>query len=250
MKQPPKNRTRNFAIRAAGENSPEHGGLTGIACRVGELDSYSTVFHPRSATPEMIARFAEQGKFLGGHNAWNLAIGYVESARLNGRDIEVDLAFLPDTRSQEYRVNCEALVAAGREVGLSIGFNVSNYEWFKDGKAMIAAAAARGDDLSLLNVEQISAYDDDCWFMYVSEIAEVSMVNFQSVKPSVVTGIRSVDDTDPEIECINGMPVTESVDTHAEARETIARIQETRRRRRLTVSEISELASAERSFSQ
>jgi hypothetical protein len=62
--------------------------------------------------------------------------------------------------------------------------------------------AQRGRDLTLFNVEQISAHDDELWLMQLSDIMEVSQVNFASNQASEASMIRAAElgdepDTEP-----------------------------------------------------
>lgn len=198
--QPPKEKTRTFEVRFREARSTDDGtvedpgGLVGPACVLGELDSYWTIPVPWSVDDAMMARFVKRGRFLQGHQSRELPIGFIKSCKKIGREVEVDSTYLTDEKAQRCRQIAKELVDAGKSVALSIGFDVSNYEYFENGKACIQTLKDRGADLSLFNVEQIEAHEKSCWLMYISDIWEVSDVNFASNDPSQATDIRSVSD--------------------------------------------------------
>lgn len=198
--QPPKELTRTFEVRFREARSADDGtvedpgGLVGPACVLGELDSYWTIPVPWSVDDAMMARFVKRGRFLQGHQSRELPIGFIASCKKVGRALQVELTYLTDEKAQRCRQIAMELVKAGKSVALSIGFDVSQYEYFENGKACIKALRDRAVDLSLFNVDQIEAHEKSCWLMYIQDIWEVSDVNFASNDPSQATDIRSVDD--------------------------------------------------------
>jgi hypothetical protein len=179
-------RSQDFELR-------DNGSLAGIGNMIGELDSYWTVSHPRSKafSREGIEKFVQSGCMLAGHKSWEAPIGYIKSAAVVGREFQVEAEYHSDAESQRYRTIAKERKDAGKTVGLSIGFWVSRYEYFENGKEMVKALRDLQEDMSLFNVAQLEAHNDDCWLMYVEDIGEVSQVNFQSNKPSVATDVRS-----------------------------------------------------------
>jgi len=174
------------------------GSISGIANRLGDIDSYDTVADPQSVTPEMIDRWVKRGAFLGCHEHDETPIGYLEQAQIeNRRDLTFTATYHSTSRAQEFRTVAAERLAADRTVGFSIGFRVSNYEWFPSGKKFIEIMAQRGRDLSLFNVEQISAHDEEMWLMQLSDIMEVSQVNFASNEASEAQMIRASEVEEP-----------------------------------------------------
>lgn len=198
--QPPKDKIRTFEVRYREARSTDDGtvedpgGLVGPACVLGELDSYRTIPVPWSVDDAMMARFVKRGRFLQGHQARELPIGFIRSCGKVGRAIQVETSYFTDEKAQRCRQIAKELVDAGKSVALSIGFEVAQYEYFENGKACIKALRERAVDMSLFNVEQIEAHEQYCWLMYISDIWEVSDVNFASNDPSQATDIRSVSD--------------------------------------------------------
>lgn len=186
--------TREIEFRA--KSSDEGNGvLEGIGNMIGEIDSYWTVSHPRSRAfqTEPIQKFIRDGMMLPGHSTREGQIGMIGDASVNGREFNVKCMYHSDDESQRYRTIAKERVDNGKTVGLSIGFTVSQYEWFEDGKKCLEALKQRGEDLALFNVPQIEAWEDDLWLMYIEQVYEVSQVCFQSNEPSVATAVRSED---------------------------------------------------------
>jgi hypothetical protein len=177
----------------------DSGSISGIANRLGDLDSFATIADPQSITPEMIERWVKRGAFLGCHEHDETAIGYLESAQIESiRDLTFTARYHSTSRAQEFRTVAAERLAADRTVGFSIGFRVSNYEYFPSGKKFLEIMAQRGRESSLFNIEQISAHDDELWLMQLSEILEVSQVNFASNQASEASMIRAAELGDEE----------------------------------------------------
>lgn len=176
----------------------DSGSISGIANRLGDIDSYATIADPQSVTPEMIARWVKRGAFLGCHEHDETPIGYLEKAQIeNRRDLTFSARYHTTGRAQEFRTVAKERLDADRTVGFSIGFRVSNYEWFPSGRKFLEIMAQRGRDLSLFNIEQITAFEDELWLMQLSEIMEVSQVNFASNEASEASMIRAAELEDP-----------------------------------------------------
>lgn len=194
----PKSRAFDFTFRDAG-NGP--GGFYGHGSVVGELDSYWTVVHPRSRalSSDALAEFVRTGKVLACHEGRVIAVGMINSATLNGRNLDIDASFHSTMSAQEWRTVMQERSDAGKENGLSMGFTVERYQYFPTGELMVKYLEETNEDMSMFNVGQLRAHDDDCWLMWVERYYEVSPVNFQSNEPSVTTSVRSSDATLGEV---------------------------------------------------
>lgn len=181
---------REYSFRAV--ESDANGRLEGIGNKIGELDSYWTVSHPRSRafSAEGLDNTTSRGYLLEGHDTKRI-VGLIESATVQSRDYNLKCLYHSDDVSQRAYKIAKERSDNGKEIGLSIGFIVSNYEYFESGASMVKTLRERGEDLTLFNVEQLNAHTDQCWLMYIDEIFELSQVVLQSNLPSVATSVRN-----------------------------------------------------------
>lgn len=166
------------------------GGLKGTALAYGKMDSYMTVFAPGSATAAL-PDFVANGSFLAAHDADDLAIGYIRSAVDNGAGIEVEVDYHTTGDAQDARTVAMERLAAGKRVGLSIGFNIGDYVELQNGDALLEMAATMNMDLNAFDVESIRKCQRECYLITrIAKIFEVSQVNFPAVPESEATAVR------------------------------------------------------------
>jgi hypothetical protein len=166
------------------------GGLKGTALAYGKLDSYNTVFAPGSATAAL-PDFVANGSFLAAHDADDLAIGYIRSAVDTGTGVEVEVDYHTTGDAQDARTVAMERLAAGKRVGLSIGFTIGDYVECQNGDALLEMAASMGMDLNQFDVENIRKCQRECYLLVrLAKIFEVSQVNFPAVPDSEATAVR------------------------------------------------------------
>lgn len=166
------------------------GGLKGTALAYGKLDSYNTVFAPGSATAAL-PDFVANGSFLAAHDADDLAIGYIRSAVDTGTGVEVEVDYHTTGDAQDARTVAMERLAAGKKVGLSIGFTIGDYVECQNGDALLEMAASMGMDLNQFDVENIRKCQRECYLLVrLAKIFEVSQVNFPAVPDSEATAVR------------------------------------------------------------
>ena len=166
------------------------GGLKGTALAYGKLDSYNTVFAPGSATAAL-PDFVANGSFLAAHDADDLAIGYIRSAVDTGTGVEVEVDYHTTGDAQDARTVAMERLAAGKRVGLSIGFTIGDYVECQNGDALLEMAASMGMDLNQFDVENIRKCQRECYLLVrLAKIFEVSQVNFPAVPESEATAVR------------------------------------------------------------
>ena len=166
------------------------GGLKGTALAYGKLDSYNTVFAPGSATAAL-PDFVANGSFLAAHDADDLAIGYIRSAVDTGTGVEVEVDYHTTGDAQDARTVAMERLAAGKKVGLSIGFTIGDYVECQNGDALLEMAASMGMDLNQFDVENIRKCQRECYLLVrLAKIFEVSQVNFPAVPESEATAVR------------------------------------------------------------
>lgn len=181
---------RQFELRMEGAEAT-NGGLKGMALKYGELDSYCSVFAPGSATAAL-PDFVANGSFLESHDADDLAIGYIKSAVDTGAGVEVEVEYHSTPAAKDARTVAMERLAAGKKVGLSIGFTIGDYIEFENGEAMLAMVASMGMDQSLFNVEAIRKCNRECYLiMRLAKVYEVSQVNFPAVPESEASEVRN-----------------------------------------------------------
>lgn len=166
------------------------GGLKGTALAYGKLDSYNTVFAPGSATAAL-PDFVANGSFLAAHDADDLAIGYIRSAVDTGTGVEVEVDYHTTGDAQDARTVAMERLAAGKRVGLSIGFTIGDYVECQNGDALLEMAASMGMDLNQFDVENIRKCQRECYLLVrLAKIFEVSQVNFPAVPESEASAVR------------------------------------------------------------
>lgn len=166
------------------------GGLKGTALAYGKLDSYNTVFAPGSATAAL-PDFVANGSFLAAHDADDLAIGYIRSAVDTGTGVEVEVDYHTTGDAQDARTVAMERLAAGKKVGLSIGFTIGDYVECQNGDALLEMAASMGMDLNQFDVENIRKCQRECYLLVrLAKIFEVSQVNFPAVPDSEASAVR------------------------------------------------------------
>jgi phage head maturation protease len=182
--------SRQFELRMEGAEA-SNGGLKGMALKYGEMDSYCSVFAPGSATAAL-PDFVANGSFLESHDADDLAIGYIKSAIDNGMGVEVEVEYHSTPAAKDARTVALERLAAGKKVGLSIGFTIGDYLEFEDGESMLRMVESMGLDQTLFNVEAIRKCNRECYLiMRLAKIYEVSQVNFPAVPESEASEVRN-----------------------------------------------------------
>ena len=106
----------NAAIKAIAEGN---GYIEGYAAVKGNADSYNDII--RDGAFRNLEKLVGSG-FFGKSHEWDDAIGYVVEAREDQIGLWVKMAFHSTSDAQEARVKIAERLAAGKSVGLSIGY--------------------------------------------------------------------------------------------------------------------------------
>lgn len=183
--------SRQFQARTIASDGST-GGLSGMGLAYGQLDSYGTVFAPGCADADCLERFVRTGCLLSGHEWDDKPMGIITAAANDGSGITVDATFHSTEDAQELRTVIQERMDAGKTVGMSIGFRISDYITCRNGADLLAQAQNLGYDMGVFDSAAITAETDQCWLITrIAELAEVSVVNFASVPKSEATSIRS-----------------------------------------------------------
>jgi HK97 family phage prohead protease len=122
----PEKKTLPFAeLKIAGADG-EAGSFEGYASVFGTVDSYADTIDPGAYT-ETIPQFLTRGFIGWGHN-WNEPIGIVTSAREDARGLMIAGQFHSDPEAQKVRTRASERMAAGKFMGLSIGYEPLTWE--------------------------------------------------------------------------------------------------------------------------
>ena len=185
---------RTFAV-----GTPEGGAgtLEGTAAAFGQLDTYRTVFSPR-CFEHSLPLFLHEGVLLAQHDSSTCAVGFPLTGVEQADGLHLTFAFHDTPRAQEYRTVCAERFASGKKIGLSIGFDIGDFETFKDGASLLRTVRAAGGDLALFDVATLLATKERCTLIReVSRLYECSLVNFASIPHSEVTAIRGITTPSP-----------------------------------------------------
>jgi HK97 family phage prohead protease len=112
-------------LKIAGADG-QAGSFEGYASVFGTVDSYGDTIDPGAYT-DTIPQFLQRGFISWGHD-WNLPIGIVTAAREDAKGLFISGNFHSDAEAQKYRVRASERVAAGKFMGLSIGYEAEAYE--------------------------------------------------------------------------------------------------------------------------
>lgn len=105
-------------IKSAGSTDGP-GYLEGYGAYKGNIDSYGDVI--RDGAFKGLEEFIVSG-FMGEAHAWDKAVGYIEEAREDDKGLWVKMAFHSTPDAQSLRTKVNERLAAGKSVGLSIGY--------------------------------------------------------------------------------------------------------------------------------
>lgn len=158
-------------IAASGEGS---GTFEGRASTFGTVDSYGDTIVP-GAYQDTIPQFLTRG-FIGWGHDWNEPIGYVTSAeeRLDG--LYIAGTFHSDADAQKFRTRAAERMAAGKFMGLSIGYKSEGWEM-------------RQVDTPVRN--QWGEFTDKVRALTKIRLYEVSLVTVPAEENSGLTGIKN-----------------------------------------------------------
>jgi phage head maturation protease len=170
---------KRFAIKAA-DAALEANTLKGAAAGIGNIDSHGDVIFPGAFSPEVLAEFLRSGFVALAHEWDDLPIGYPTIAEERGRMLYTEATFHSTSEAQDVRAVASERIAAGKSVGLSVGFfcQMGDCIDFPNGMELLTYARGLGINMDLLDVAAIAAYDD-----YIRAIIKVSRL----VEYSIVT---------------------------------------------------------------
>lgn len=123
---------KTLVLSKAKASDDDNGYLEGYGAVKGNVDSYGDRIVDGAFLN--LDEFTNSG-FMADHHDWAKDIGFIVEAREDAHGLWVKMAFYPTTEAQEIRKKVASRLAAGKAVGLSIGYFTKVWEWAEeDGK--------------------------------------------------------------------------------------------------------------------
>jgi HK97 family phage prohead protease len=170
----PEHKTFAFAeLKIAGADG-DAGSFEGYASVFGTIDAYGDTVE-RGAYTETIPQFLTRG-FIGWGHDWNEPIGIVTEAHEDGKGLFIGGQFHSDPDAQKFRMRARERVAAGKFMGLSIGYEPEAYEMRRAEQPFRTSWGELSDKVRALT--KIKLY-------------EVSLVTVPAEENSGVTAVKS-----------------------------------------------------------
>ena len=163
----------------------------------GVLDLYNDVIFP-GAFKDCLPTFLTRG-FIPTDHSWTTSaiVAYPTLAEERGNKLYSECRFHTTDYAQQMRLICQERIAAGLEVGLSIGFSMEpgDYVYFANGKELLAHARKSGCDMKLFDVKAIERCTEQCTAITrIAELWEYSLTpvpaNQQAQAIAVKSGAR------------------------------------------------------------
>lgn len=169
--------------------------LRGYPSVTGVIDSYGDVIFPGAFQGKCLPDFLKRGFNTTDHVwSWTALVGYPTMAEERGNKLYSEFTFHSDPNSQAARVKCQERIAAGKDVGLSIGFSMlpSQYLYFGNGRELLDFAKKRGYDLNLFDTTTLKAWNDPCQaILGVDELFEYSLTPSPANREAIALQAKS-----------------------------------------------------------
>lgn len=151
----------DWEVKTQGDGGP--GMIAGYGAVKGNVDSYGDIIVDGAF--RNLAELKSSGALLAHHNAYANPIGFFVEAREDAKGLYIEAQFHDTEEGQELRKIVQERKAAGKTVGLSIGYYTTDFsDEVKDGK----------------NVRLLKGID----------VHEVSLVTFPANKQAQVVGVK------------------------------------------------------------
>lgn len=184
---------RAWAMRV--ESRPDgDGGGRGVACVLGVLDSYRSVWSPRAFGRDVLDDFVRDGFISDGHEIRD-DLATIVSAEVKGRDLVIEWSWYPTEDAQEMRAKVATRLEREKTVGLSIGAMIdwSQVSEFQSGEQLWSFAEKIGEPMDLYDVE-LRAHRGYCWLIpRVTRLIETAITAIPAVPGSSVQTARAID---------------------------------------------------------
>lgn len=186
---------RSFELRAESMKDDGNGGGKGIACALGRLDSYRSVWSPRAFAKPILSAFVDSG-FISDSHDWTDDLATIDAAAVRGNNLEIEWTWYPTDDAQEMRKKVGCRIERNKSVGLSIGAMI---DWalcadFDTGEKLWTYAEGLGEPMDLYD-PAIRKHKGYCWIIpKVTRLVEAAITQIPAVPGSAVSEIRAMND--------------------------------------------------------
>lgn len=170
---------KQFAFTPEVKGDLPEGHAIGAASVMGKIDRGGDCIFPGAFDKKVLKDFIDNGFIAVGHSWGGLPIGMPVSAKEIGSELVCEFEYHSTPAAQEARQIAIERTAAGKSVGLSIGFmpEWSSVTYFADGEKMLDFAKANGYDLGFFDTKGIKAWKSGCWaILKITALFEFSQV--------------------------------------------------------------------------
>lgn len=182
-----------FRIEESSDDGP--GGGRGVACVMGVMDAYRSVWSPKAFGKPVLATFLNAG-FISDSHSWEDHLATIDDARVTNNELRIGWTWYSTDDAQEMRTKCKERMERKKTVGLSIGASVnwSKCADFDSGEKLWTYAEGLGEDMSLYD-PSIRKHKGYCWIIpEVTRLYETAITLAPAVPGSQQTEARSIDD--------------------------------------------------------
>lgn len=188
MKTRTKNQTITKVFSLTGELKDNS--FEGVAAGIGNLDRGRDVIAP-GCFRGLEQDFIRDGSAMKAHAWSDTAIGWIDHAEEQKSGLLVRGTFHSTEKAQEVRTVMAERIAAGKTVGLSIGFRIEDDKWFESGEDLLAFAKGKG--ITGLDETEIRKCKNYCrLILRAKEIYEVSYAPIPMNAAAMATAVKDV----------------------------------------------------------
>lgn len=169
------------------------GGGRGVACVLGVLDAYRSVWSPRAFSASVLEHFVRDGFISDGHDVRD-DLATIDSARVRGTELTIEWSWYPTEQAQEMRAKVATRLERDKSVGLSIGAVI---DWgqvaeFDSGEKLWTYCEGLGEPMDLYDAA-IRKHRGYCWVIpSVTRLIETAITPIPAVPGSAVQVARDI----------------------------------------------------------
>ncbi len=186
---------RTYELRAESIASGSTGGGKGVACVLGVLDAYRSVWSPRCYKKPVLTAFVQNG-FISDSHDWSEDLATINMASVSGVALNIGWDWYSTDCAQQMRTKVNERIERGKTVGLSVacGIDWDQVADFNDGQKLWTYAEGLGEPMDLYD-PTIRKYKGYCWFIpEVTRLIETAVTPVPAVPGSMATEGRSLNE--------------------------------------------------------
>lgn len=185
-------KTVQFGVEFKSVGEEDSGSFVGRGAGIGNMDRGGDVFLP-GCFDGVLDAFVKQGAILKGHDWGDAPIGFVETATADDKFLTINARFHSTDDAQEIRTVMFERAAAGKDVGLSVGFRIAEAMEFANGAELYQWATAKSYKVD----PSCKKYPGYCRaILKVGELYEVSFVNVPMNPKATAARVKSASSED------------------------------------------------------